>query len=143
MCLVTKNLNFKVAHKDIKVYKIVIVSNGDNGKCYLSPFQFFTIYLNKTYVDMNGMQAYKYVGHYQIDGGVFHVYKNLCAAKRDLKYLQKRGRFEHHTLAILQGRIKKCSSYIKGKYKYSTTFLLWRKCYGVKKVIWDKEIELQ
>ena len=106
MCLVTKQLESKIASKDITCYKVLLkLENKINDVVfYVSPVWHFTYFSNRTDLNNKVFKAEKaywlenspdddlkptYIGNepvsYELNSGFFHMYKDYDSAVKAIK----------------------------------------------------------
>ena len=106
MCLVTKQLESKIASKDITCYKVLLKLENEinNTVFYISPVRHFAYFSNRTDLNNKVFKAEKaywlenspdddlkptYIGNepvsYELNSGFFHMYKDYDSAVKAVK----------------------------------------------------------
>ncbi len=133
MCLITKQSQSKIASKDITCYKVLLKLENEinNTVFYVSPVRHFTYFSNRTdlnnkvfkaekaywlenspgddleptYIDDNGVDTY------ELNSGVFHMYKDYDSA---VKAVKNSVTGERESSVVFECVIPKGSHYYEG-----------------------------
>lgn len=139
MCLITKQLQSKIASKDITCYKVLfeLENTINNVVFYVSPFRHFTYFHNNpdpnkvfkaekpywlenyqcddlkpNYIDDEGVVNPQPVS-YELNSGFFHMYKDYDSAVKEIEK-QKSAKIVTEKIVIFECVIPKGSHYYEG-----------------------------
>lgn len=94
MCLISEKKTPSTSTNDIKCYKILIPAGGK----LFTPYRDFLFPVGEVVVDKVDKEPSECFGVLMIEGGYFHSYKNLQAAKKKVEELKRK---------VLKGKVLK------------------------------------
>ncbi len=94
MCLTSETKTPSTSTYDIQCYKILIPVGGE----LLTPYRDFLFPVGEVVVDKTEEKTSDCFGVLMIEGGFFHSYKNLSAAKKKVEELKRK---------VLKGKVLK------------------------------------
>lgn len=86
MCLVSEKKTPSTSTYDIQCYKILIPVGGK----LFTPYRDFLFPVGEVVVDKVNKEIFEHCGALIVEGGYFHSYKNLAAAKKKVEELKRK-----------------------------------------------------
>lgn len=112
MCLVSENKTPSTSTYDITCYKILIPVGGK----LFTPYRDFLFPVGEVVVDEVDKEPSEVFGRLMIEGGYFHSYKNVNAAKRKIEEL-KRKVPKGKVLKIYEAQIPNGTPFFEGQFE--------------------------
>lgn len=112
MCLISEKKTPSTSTNDIKCYKILIPAGGK----LFTPYRDFLFPVGEVVVDKVDKEPSECFGVLMIEGGYFHSYKNLQAAKKKVEEL-KRKVLKGKVLKIYNAVIPATTEYYEGQFE--------------------------
>lgn len=112
MCLVSTTQVPSTSTYDITCYKILIPVGGK----LFTPYRDFLFPVGEVVVDPIDQEPFSVFDVFMIEGGYFHSYKNIRAAKKKVEEL-KRKISKGKTLKIYEAQIPNGTPYFEGQFE--------------------------
>lgn len=112
MCLISETKTPLTSTYDLKCYKILIPVDGK----LFTPYRDFCFPIDEVVVDKVDKKSSEYFGFLMIEGGHFHSYKSLEAAKKKVEEL-KRKVPKGKVLKIYNAVIPTNTEYYEGQFE--------------------------
>ena len=112
MCLISETKTPSTSIYDIKCYKILIPVDGK----LFTPYRNFLFSIDEVVVDKVDKKPSEYFGFLMIEGGYFHSYKSLEAAKKKVEELKRKAP-KGKVLKIYNAVIPTNTEYYEGQFE--------------------------